>query len=80
MNSLRGGGGGRKRPNISLAGHTLIHRKRVWYFTVSSFVLLGQLSQAAVGVLSIFIVHGLLEINARAIYSGRPFCNGELVH
>ena len=51
-------------------GHTLIHRKRVWYFTVSGFVLLSQLSQAAVGVLSIFIVRGLLEINARAFYSG----------
>ena len=34
-------------------------------------VLLSQLPQAAVGVLSIFIVRGLLEINARAIiYSG----------
>ena len=59
---------------ISL-GHTLIHRKRVWYFTVTGFVLLSQLPQAAVGVLSIFIVRVLLEIIARAIYSCYLFCN-----
>ena len=67
-----------KQLGVSLAGHTLTHRKRVWYFTVSGFVLLCQLSQAAVRVLSIFIVGGLLEINARTIYSGRLFCNGVL--
>ena len=37
---------------------------RAWYFTVSGFVLLSQLSQATVGKLSIFIVRSLLEINA----------------
>ena len=55
----------------SLAGQTLAHEERVWYFTVSGFVLLSQLSQAAVRKLSIFLaVRGLLEINARAICSG----------
>ena len=32
--------------------------ERVWYFTVSGFVLLSQLSQDVVGKLSIFIVRG----------------------
>ena len=41
--------------------------ERVWYFTVSGFVLLSQLFQDAVGKLSIFIVGGVFKINARAI-------------
>ena len=48
-----------KIPLVSQA--RLAHR--VWYFTVSIFVLLSQL-QGAVGKLSIFIVRGLLEIIA----------------
>ena len=53
----------------SLVGQTLAHGKRVWYFTVSSFVMLSQLSQAAVGKLSIFIVRGMHEQFIQASFS-----------
>ena len=70
--SRRGGGGGggaRSELSISgLAGHTLIHRiEGLVLYRNSGFVLLSQLFQDAVGI---FIVGGVLEINARAIYSG----------
>ena len=48
------------RESHRLARQTLPYRES----TVSGFVLLSKLPQAAVGALSIFIVHGLLEINA----------------
>ena len=33
------------RPFLSLAGQTLAHGEKVWYFTVGRLVLLSQLSQ-----------------------------------
>ena len=61
-------------PLSSLAGQTLAHGERVWYFTVSGFVLLSQLG--AIGKLSIFIVRSWLI--SRAIYSEQLFCNGSM--
>ena len=44
--------------------------KYIWSGLSVFFFLLSQLSQGVVGKLSIFIVGVLVEINARAIYSG----------
>ena len=47
-------------PTIVLQATPSSTEERVWYFTVSCFVLLSQLFQDAVGKLSIFIVGGVL--------------------
>ena len=52
-----------------VAGDETTRRERVWYFTVSGFVLLSQLSQAAVG-----------KLMRKQIYSGYFSCNGGLAH
>ena len=56
---------------VSLAGQTLAHGERVWYFTVGRLVLLESV---------LFIVGGLLEINVLILHCRKASLNKLLAH